>query len=720
MALATVSTIGSGLSGIATAQDAEQSTQSSGVIEDVVVTAQRREQSLQDVPITVGAYTADTLKTQGVTNAADISMATPGVTITRTLGSPQIYIRGVGTQNNAAGDESSNSVYVDGVYMSSLPAGFLGFNNIERVEVLRGPQGTLFGRNATGGLIQIVTREPSHTPTLDTSIGYGNYDTYDANLYGSTGLTQNLAGDIALRYNDQREGFGKNYFNGKDVGASEEFGARTSFRWDASENTSVKVALDYSDIEETQSVARQVIYGAVAAGGLTHVGGWWDINSDAPITNKVESYGGSVHVTHEMENFNFVSISAARRFDWMYVADQDSTPSLISTGSPDATQKQYSQEFQLQSGKNAPFEWIAGLFYFSNDTDQILTFSGSSQAAVGGRLDRVGSMDTKSYAAYGQATFNLTDKTRLTTGVRYTVDQRDLVARDETPVGTRNIVNKDEEWSEPTWHLALDHRLTDDVLLFGSYSRGFKSGVFNLNNQVVPPVDPEILDAYELGVKSDWLDGRLRLNVSGFYYDYSDIQLVVRIAGASQILNAAEAEVYGMDAELLAMPVDGLTLRGGLNLLKGEYTAFPNAPGTLPSPATCGPPPAVTPGPRTGGNTTCTIDATGNDMIRAPEITLNVGATYAWATSAGTLTFDTSYYYNDGFYFEPDNRVRQGAYNNLTAQLSWALPDESWRVRVWGKNLLEEKYWYQVSTSLGDAGTPAPPMTFGISFEVHR
>lgn len=717
-ALALAGALSVGWIGSASAQDAPAEEEEG--LGEIVVTAQRREESLQEVPITVSAFTSETLATQGVTNPADIGVVAPGVTITRTLGSPQIYIRGVGTQNNASGDESSNAVYVDGVYMSSLPAGFLGFNNIERVEVLRGPQGTLFGRNATGGLIQVVTRDPSFTPSIDASVGYGNYETAEASLYMTGPLAPNLAGDFSVRYMDQGEGYGVNLFNGQEVGMSNEFAARASFLLEAAPNTTIELALDYSELEEDMSVARQIIEDAVGAGGVVRVGDWWDINSDAPITNQVSSFGGSLQLTHDFNRVRLVSISAVRQFDWLYIADQDSTPAFASTGSPDATQIQASQEFQLQSDDSWPFEWIAGVFYFRNQTDQLLTFRGSSQAALGGFLDRHGEQDTTSYAAYAQATFNLTDRTHLTTGIRYTTDRREISAFDNTGIGVRNVVNRDEEWSEPTWRVALDHQLTDDMLLFASYSRGFKSGVFNLNNQVVPPVNPEILDAYEVGFKSDWFDGRMRLNMAGFYYDYSDIQLVVRTAGTSQILNAAAAEMYGIDTEFLAMPTDDLTLRAGLNLLNAEYTSFPNAPGTFPSPATCGPPPGTLPGPRTGGNTTCPIDASGNDLIRAPDLTMNLGATYEWGFNTGTLTADVGYYYNDGFYFEPDNRVRQDAYETVSAQLAWAPTDESWRIRLWAKNLLEEEYWYQVSTSLGDAATAAPPRTFGISFEIHR
>lgn len=688
-------------------------------LEDIVVTAQRRDESLQRVPITVTAITAQSLQAQGVKNAGDLGVATPGVTITRTLGTPQIYIRGVGTQNGATGDESSNAVYIDGVYISAMPAGFMSFNNIERVEVLKGPQGTLFGRNATGGLIQIVTREPSFTPSLDAEIGYGNYETITGDLYATTGLSDSIAADLAVHVDDQGEGFGINRVTGRETNKSRSLALRSSLLWAIDDSFKIRIAGDYANYRESQSTARQIAPGAVGVGGTLNAGGFYDINSDVDPYNKGKTYGGSVNIRKDFDALSIVSITALRRYDSFFLADQDSTPLFVSNGSPDGKLSQFSQELQVQSPESSPIKWILGAYYFTAAADQVLTFTGSSQAALGGFLDRYGSMDTRSIAGYGQATIPLGETTDVTAGFRYTSDTRELVARDETGIGTRNVIDTQKTWSQPTWRLAVNQRIGADSLVYASYSRGFKSGIYNLNNTTNPAVAPEKIDAFEIGTKNDFLDHALRVNLSGFYYDYKNLQLVVRTAGTSQIFNAASAEVYGLDAQLLAIPVRGLTLRADANLLHAEYKNFLNAPATFPSPATCATnPPSALPGPRTGGNTTCPIDASGNTMIRSPKLTLTAGVAYSFDTSIGNFNVDASLYHNSGFFFEPDNRIKQEAYDLVNAQLTWK-PDDTYRIRLWARNLFDKKYYSAFSTSLGDAGSAGSPRTYGVSVGVN-
>jgi iron complex outermembrane receptor protein len=365
-------------------------------------------------------------------------------------------------------------------------------------------------------------------------------------------------------------------------------------------------------------------------------------------------------------------------------------------------------------------KWIAGAFFFrgNGDVDPIRR-SGSSQAAAGGYLDTFSIQQTTSLAAFAQVTVPLTSQLQLTGGLRYTYDRREISGYEVTATGvTRNQVDNHDSWSEPTWRVALDYHPTDDVLLYASYNRGFKSGIYSPFSPNLPAVEPEILDAYEVGVKTQWLDRRLRLNVAGFYYRYDNIQLIVRSEGVNQLFNAAEAEIKGVDVEILAAPIRNLTLRAGLTALDPEYQNFPNAPANFPSPATCGPPPVLSPGPRTGGNTSCEIDASGNRMILAPDLTFNVGANLAIPTPLGELGIDVNYYYNSGFYWEPDNRVKQPSYGLLGAQVSLQLSDQL-TVRVWGRNLTDVQYPAQFSSSQGDFQTAAAPRTLGFAFDIH-
>lgn len=705
------------LAATASAQAMEgEAAQGSG-LEEVVVTAQRRSENLQSVPIAITALTADTLAKQGVGRTLDITSVTPGLVITPAVSAPQIYIRGVGTLNAAPGEESSNAVYVDGVYLAALPSAIFSFNNIERIEVLKGPQGTLFGRNATGGLIQVVTRDPSFDDTYQVDLSYSDYETIDASAYASGGLSDNVALDIAGYYRDQGEGYGTNLFNGVDVNKSREKSIRSKLLWNAGENTVVKLAADYSESATSAGPARSVIPGSVALGGQTYLGDPQDLNFNLHPYAATTGGGASLRIEHDLPWAKLLSISAYREGTFDVDSDQDSTALAIVNAVVRTDFSQITQELQLQSNQDGRLQWIGGLFYLASETNQTpFGLSGASQAAVGGFNDRFASQDTDSYAAFAQGSYSFTDSTRLTTGVRFSKDERAIEGRDETGIGTINVVDRDTSFDSTTWRLALDQKLNDDVMVYGSYSRGFKSGIYNLLAPTAPPVRPEQLDAFEIGVKSELFARAVRANLSSFYYEYSDIQLTQQIPGGVFLLNAAEATMYGLDAELLAEPFDGLTLRGGLNVLHAEYDSFPGAPATLPSPATCATiPPSTLPGPRTGGNTTCAIDAAGNDMVRAPKWTLNFGADYRWMTSIGALTASANYYYNDGYFPDPDNRIRVANYALVNAELGWQSESERVGVRLWARNLLDKEYYSNIVTSTGDNGTPGIPRLVGIT-----
>lgn len=696
-----------------TPPDSRPVPQSSGV-EDIVVTAQRREENLQDVPIAITAISARTLEAQGVSGVANLGQLTPGLNIARDTQAPQIFIRGVGTTAVGPGQESSNAVYVDGIYIGTPAAAFIPFNNIERIEVLKGPQGTLFGRNATGGLIHIVTRDPSFTTKAQASVGYGNYDTIEDRLYLSTGLTDGLAIDGALYYRNQGNGWGKNFFTGKDVYRSREFAARSKLLWNLSDTTTIRVSGDYAKGKSDLN-ARQLTAGSVASGGRTQVGGFYDINSNIGYGLDYTSKGVSARIEQELPWARIVSLTGYRTDSVDYILDVDATPLSVLEATPvHYSTRQLTQELQLQALPGSRVQWIAGLYYLRGSVDlgPVRRF-GSTQAAIGGYFDAFARQVTKSYSAFAQATVPLGERTRLTAGGRYTIDKRALTGYEITALNIRrNIVDTGREWKSPTWRFSLDHDLTDGALVYASYSRGFKSGMYSPFTATSPAVSPEKIDAYEVGTKLDLLDRTLRLNLSAYYYDYKDLQLTVRIGATNVAFNAASARVKGLDAELIATPVRGLTLRGGLNLLDGQYGAFPNAPFTLPAPAICGNPPVQAPGPRTGGNATCSGDASGNRMIQAPKFTYNLGANYKLETGVGDFTADVGLYHNSGYFFEPDNRLRQRPYSVVNAQLSW-MPVQHYRVSLWANNILGEKYFTYLSSTVTDAYTPAAPSTYG-------
>ena len=298
----------------------------SAQIEEVVVTAQRRAESMQDVPISVSAVTADTLQTLGAIDVLDLASTAPGLYVGRQLASPLIYLRGIGTTSTQGGQESPTALYVDGVYYAELPGLNFSFNNIERIEVLKGPQGTLFGRNATGGLVQIVTKDPSQDAQLDIGFTAGNYETFGGKLYATTGIGDNLAADIAFVGSDQGEGWGDNLTLGVETGLTDDYGVRSTWLWTPSDATSVRASFDWTKTETTVGLSRQAAPGAQSF--LTGQGPPDDIFDDlSNIENneEIEAVGAALKISHSFDAVDFVSITGYRDTDTDLNFDQDNT-----------------------------------------------------------------------------------------------------------------------------------------------------------------------------------------------------------------------------------------------------------------------------------------------------------------------------------------------------------------------------------------------------------
>lgn len=691
------------------------------VLEEIIVTAQRRGESLQSTPITVNAVTGEMAIEKGILSTTDLQLVTPGLVYADSGIGQTVYLRGVGTQNSATGEEMSVATYIDGVYHSALPAGFSNLGNIERVEVLKGPQGTLFGRNATGGLIHILTKNPSSTPELNVSATVGDYATYGAQIYATGPLGDSVAANFSGNFHRQDEGWGKNVFNGREVYETSNYSLRAKLLWTVSEDTEVLLNVDASERDDAKSAGAIFETGA-GIGGQQPLGDFYDIQHNLHPRELVSNGGASLRIQHDLSWSRFTSTTAYRTHEMDSDFDSDRTAFSTVDALIQDESDQLTQEFQLQSLDESAVKWIVGIYYFDWEADLTkFQLSGAGLAAAGGVLDRSAFLDTKSWAGYGQVTMPVTERTNVTVGARYTEDERDLKASDFLPAFglTTGRVNTSDSWGETTWRLAVDHSVTDDMMVFASYSRGFKSGVYNMFAPADPPVEPETLDAFEVGMKSEFLDNRLRLNVSGFYYKYEDIQLNQAVSGANRLFNAAEATVQGLDMEVVALVGDGLSLDMAFQVLDTEYDDFANAPNQLPRPATCTPFPQQLPGPRTGGNLVCFSDASGNQLIRAPEFSGSVGARYEWPTAMGNYALSLHYAYTDGFPYEVSNRLQQDAHGVLNGQLGWRSPSEKYGLRLWGRNLADEEYFTNMASSTADTFVPAAPRTFGITVDMN-
>jgi iron complex outermembrane receptor protein len=672
-------------------------------LDAIIVTAQRRSENLQNVPVAVTAVNASTLKATGVASIEDLNSLAPGLNITTTGGAYALpRIRGVGTTAGGAGIENPVAVYVDGVYYASATGSLLSLNNVAQIAVLKGPQGTLFGRNATGGLIQITTRDPQQDFKAEMEGTYGNRKTLGGSLYVTGGLAPDVAADLAVYYRNQQKGFGVNQVTGNDVNRARNLAMRSKLKIDVSDSTTVKLAGDYTD-NEAALVAFRPVSGTIPVGGVPFSSGKFDVESNADPLSATRQGGGSLTVEHKFSSIRALSITAYRRTHTHFILDSDKRPQPLNTINVIQNDRQFSQELQLVSASGGPFKWTAGAYYFwargSYDPIKIILNGGVVQ------LTLPSEQTTKSLAGYAQGTYEITDQLNATLGLRYTHDWQSFAGTQSrtTPGGTVPIAADTDSTTagKMTWRLAVDYRFSPELLTYVSYNRGFKSAGYNPQAFPAVPFEPEVLDASEFGLKADLLDRRLRVNSALFYYDYKNLQVSTFVNGILTISNAANAKIYGLDTDVTAAVTDNLTLSGGLSVVRARYKNFNGAAISTPLPS--------------GGNSIISGSAAGNRVQATPDWTLNLAADYTVPIGGDELQIHADYYHNDGWYPEADNRVRQPSYDLFNASVAYHF-DDRYVARLWARNLTNVAYALQMnSQTVGDAVGMAPGRTFGIT-----
>lgn len=709
-----------------------------GGLAEIVVTAQHRAENQQDVPISITAITADTLGSSGISATSDLSQVVPAVQMTRIGPSGLFFVRGVGTTNAAAGEEGANAFYVDGVYIPDLAGTVNNFNNIARVEVLKGPQGTLFGRNASGGLIHIITRDPSTDKTIvKGKLGYGNFETVSGQLYLSTPLTDNLAVDVALTGQDQGKGWGRNLTRNVDIKKDDHWGARSKAVWQAGD---LKVSLggDYYRIKDDTILAWRIDESNLGSGGRVPPTGY-DTTANFLSLTDIETWGVNLNVEADLGFATLHSISAVRDTRNATYFDVDGGPSPLIEFDYVSKTRSYQQELRLASASTEPLSWQLGLFYLHTKASNFQKQRGAAFAARGRfGQDIDGKITTDSYAAFGEVTYALTPTTHVTAGLRYTRDEREFEGREQpyslagVPLAPISYPRPSLDRFDPTiengnltYRVAVRQELNDDVNVYASLNRGFKSGSYNLQSFTNPPTKPQFITAYEAGLKSELFDRRLRINLAVYHYDISDYQVRSRLDGTTVLLNAAKVKVDGIDVDFEAAPVERLKLFGGMTFLRSKFDEFEAGLYYYPSPALCTVPkpgaagpgviPGSTSGPVTGGLTECYGDTSGNSTPLAPKFTASLGATYTVPLeNEGHVQFTAQYSYNSGFFYETENRLRQEKYGILNGAIEYRI-DDRWGVELWGRNLTDTRYFaLRSSSSTGAYASFAAPRTYGI------
>lgn len=689
---------------------------------DIVVTAQRRAENLQRVPIVVTAVDARQLADAGVTSLPTLGAVAPGLNARTSAGGVfQPSIRGIGTSSNVV--ENPVALYIDGVYLPNQNEGNQELPDVEQIAVLKGPQGTLFGRNATGGVIQITTRRPSKTLDVRAKAEIGNYATFRGGVFVSGGLASGVSASVSADYAHQGNGWGNNLTTGNDTfRLAHSLSLRGKLLFEPTPDTSVLLIGDYLD-------RKSYTYSFVPYPGTSFIrplpGPYGKQDTYSPIDPYAAFKGGGVSLTveHGFNAAKLVSITAYRRGNTNYLFDDVPTGTpifYVGVGKGNQPNRSFTQELQISSVGEGPVTYTFGLFYYHNSNANLpilRQFFPPFFGAVAGppmanrTTETYGHERTESVASFGQVGIKLFPETTLTLGGRYTYEQRTLDGRVVLNRYNGTVVAVPyapvpATIRKPTWRIALDQRFTPDVLGYVSYNRGIKSGGFNILNPANPAYLPERLDAYEAGVKTELFDRRVRLNVGGFYYDYNNLQ-VTQFVGVSQtIVNGAKARLYGVDVDFKVRATRELSFSGGFELLHARFTSYPNAVGSRPK--------------STGGATLFPVDASGNRLPQSQKFAGTLGVDYEKPVSFGTLRGNVTANHNGSYKFEADNFLTQGTYTLLSASLGWRSRDNRYSLNVWGRNLLDEIVLNNGTSQA--VGYPVsygqPPRTYGVTLNV--
>lgn len=688
-------------------------------LSDIIVTAQKRAQNLQDVPVSVASATGDQLSTVGVADTTQLNVAIPAVNIRVTNSSFSPSIRGIGTA--AINVENPVALYIDGVYYPSQREGLRDFNDVEQISVLKGPQGTLFGRNATGGVVQISTKRPSFDPAGEASASIDNYATVRTNAYLTGGLADGIAASLSGSYVTQGEGWGKNLTTGKETYKIDyNWSLRGQLLIEPGPGTSIRLIGDYGRRSDNQATYFRPYPGTpLAIPGFVTPSNIYDSIVGLDPLSKLRGGGISATIEHNLGFAQLTSISAYRNSVSSFRLDADATPlAVFHVNSPDTRARSFSQEMQLVSAPGSSVNWAVGVYYFdsSNTANDFSQSLGGPLAPLPTSVAKqmiYGREKVTSIAPFGQADFEILPRTRLTLGARWTYEKREFSSAQSNLLNNGSIVPVNVPFNgasitekKPTWRIALDHEFADRILGYISLTRGFKTGGFNILNPANPPYKTEQLDSYEIGLKTELFDRKLRLNMAGFFYDYSNLQVQQFVNGAQLTVNGAKAELYGLDVDFEAILARGLSVRGGFVWLHDEFTDFPNALLFTQVPG--------------GGVASRPGDATGHRLPNAQRFSGSISLNYETDLSFGKLNFNVTENRSGAFVFEADNFLRQRAYDVVNASVGWTSPDDRLNLSLFGKNLSGAKVLtHATSIPLGQMSTQyLAPRTYGVSARV--
>lgn len=585
---------GVGLAAPARAAEAPGATApATSTISEVIVTANKRSEPLSKVPLSATAIGQTELAQKGVLNLTDLSQRVPGVNIQNTIaiGGPQITLRGIGSTSFQQNTESTVALYLDEFVLNPTTSKDLQLFDVQRVEVLRGPQGTLYGKNSTGGAINFVSKRPSGQTDADGSVTVGNFGLYQVQLSGETPLTDNLAVRVALK-RDYSDGYGFDTSTNERTHKADDWAGRIGLEY-KSENTDayLKIFADKSDTNGSQwdtIVAVSPVTGAPIPGNVNAITGFVpspnkDVSAATGQFFHQDNEGVTLNVDHHFGDMTLSSISGFLKSYQHDAVDVDNSPYLLAQVPSQLTAaKEVTQEIRLASAKDQALSWIVGGTFFHQDLNLNQTFNLAVLGAPEFSLPMKES--ATSFAGYGDATWKLGGGFSLVAGVRATTDYKKF-SRFATFsfIGPINDV-RSKRWTEPTYRAGLNYQVNNDTLLYVSYNRGYRSGAFDsgfttTKGQLVP-VNPEFVDNYEGGIKTSLFEHRLRVAAAVYYVKITNQQVLVQPTGGicCSILNAGKGHNLGFEIENTARITSNFDVSLFATISDSKYDSFKNGP----------------------------------------------------------------------------------------------------------------------------------------------
>ena len=662
-------------------------------LEEVIVTAQKRAENSQDVPLSIQAFSASSMEKLGATELNDLAQSAPSFNIGGIDGSQShIGIRGVVDYGRNVGVDARTGIYIDGVYQGRSFSSNQPLLGLESVEILRGPQGTLFGKNTVSGAINLNTKNPTEEFEGKLTVDAGNYGAFGGAAYLSGALADNLFGSISVGRN-ARDGYYDNITLNREVGDASQDSVRAKLRYVASEDLEFVLAADYGTKESegplTTATANKPF--EVTKGFIEH--------------DDIDYSGASLTANYALDNeYELTSISAYRKAKYDSSFDGDYSAALGEHAFFDEDTNMVSQEFRIVSPQSETFDWVGGLYYYDGSAS-----TERYSQLLGGVLEvhLPSRVDTTSYAAYVHGNYRFADNLELTLGLRYTNEEKEIDYAQTTTLSILGAANgelkSDNTDSDVSPSIGLNWTFSDDAMLFARYAKAYKSGGWNADfnvsggagfNDEFMQYDQESVDAYEVGLKSTLMDNSLQLNATVFRSEFTDFH--VQDFSTLQYTNAAEAVSQGVELEMTYIASERLKLTFNTTYLDSSFEDY-NLNG---------------------------VDLTGASLPYAPDWKTYVGVQYIQPVGdAGELTVNVDYTFTDEQYSDP--RATQtdfiDNFDVWNARVTFNPNSDQWQVAAWIKNAEDSEYYTQASRAFTGAprGVLAAPQTYGVSFSYY-